>query len=408
MSLPTLPIARMALCNVRRNVRRSLLTVFAIAFGLFCLIVFQALKVGLHREMVNSTVRLDAASLQVHAAGYEANLTALKPLRDPERVERSLAAAGVAEFGRRLKAPALVLAGQRSSSVRLAGVDPAAEPRLTFVAERMVAGTYLDATAGVVLGEALAEDLGVAVGGEVTLMVQGLFGRPVTGRFPVRGLFRTELASFDRSHVFLPLAAAQTFLQAEGVVTEIAARTSFGAEEGIADRLRRDLPLDTYQVRSWQQLAPDVVQLIELNDATMHLLILIVFAIVALGITNTMTMAVFERFRELGVLTAIGMRPARTVTLIVCESFFLGLFASVAGSLLGVAACAWLGRHGIDLTRLTSANQYFATSHVLRAHLLPADLLAANAVTLATALLAGLYPAWKAARLQPAEAIRYI
>lgn len=408
MSLPTLPIARMALRNVRRNVRRSLLTVFAIAFGLFCLIVFQALKVGLHREMVNSTVRLDAASLQVHAAGYEANLTALYPLRDPERIERALAAAGVADFGRRLKAPALVLAGQRSSSVRLAGVDPAAEPRLTFVAERMVAGSYLDATAGVVLGEALAEDLGVAVGGEVTLMVQGLFGRPVTGRFPVRGLFRTELASFDRSQVFLPLAAAQAFLQAEGVVTEIAVRTPFGAEAGIADRLQRELPPDLYQVRTWQQLAPDVVQLIELNDATMHLLILIVFSIVALGITNTMTMAVYERFRELGVLTAIGMRPVRTVTLIVCESFFLGLFASLAGSLMGVAACAWLARHGIDLTSLTSANQYFATSHVLRAHLLPADLLTANAVTLATALLAGLYPAWKAARLQPAVAIRYI
>jgi len=408
MSLPTLPIARMALRNVRRNVRRSLLTVFAIAFGLLCLIVFQALKVGLHREMVNSTVRLDAASLQVHAAGYEANLTTLKPLRDPERVARALATAGVADFGRRFKAPALALAGQRSSSVLLAGVDPAAEPRITFVAERIVAGVYLDATAGVVLGAALAESLGVEVGDEVTFMVQGVFGRPVTGRFAVRGLYRTELASFDRSHVFLPLAVAQSFLQAEGVVTEIAARTPFGAEEGIADRLQRVLPPDLYQVRSWQQLAPDVVQLIELNNATMHLLILIVFAIVALGITNTMTMAVYERFRELGVLTAIGMRPARIVTLIVCESFFLGLFASLVGSLLGVAVCAWLARHGIDLTSLTSANQYFATSHVLRAHLLPVDLLTANAVTLATALLAGLYPAWKAARLQAAEAIRHI
>jgi len=407
MSLPTFSIARMALRNVRRNVRRSLLTVFAIAFGLLCLIVFQALKVGLHREMVDSTVRLDAASLQVHAAGYEANLTALRPLPDPERVEWTLQAEGIADFGRRLKAPALVLAGQRSSSVLLSGVDPAAEPRITFVAERIVAGEYLDNAPGVVLGETLAESLGVSVGDEVTLMVQGLFGRPVTGRFPVRGLYRTELAAFDRSHLFLPLSAAQSFLQADGVVTEIAARTAFGTESAAADRLRQELPADLYQVRSWQQIAPDVLQLIELNDATMRLLILIVFAIVALGITNTMTMAVYERFRELGILTAIGTRPSRIVSLIVCESFFLGLFASASGSLLGVAACSWLAHYGIDLTSMTSANQYFATSHVLKAHLLPADLLGANAVTLATALLAGLYPAWKAARLQPADAIRH-
>jgi ABC-type lipoprotein release transport system permease subunit len=408
MNLPPLPIARIALRNVRRNIRRSLLTVFAIAFGLFCLIVFQALKDGLHREMVTSTVRLDAASLQMHAAGYEVNLTALKPLRDPREVERALAAAGVADFGRRLKAPALVLAGQRSSSVLLAGVEPEAEPRITFIAERIVSGSYLDEAPGVVLGEVLAESLGVAVGDEVTLMVQGIFGRPVTGRFPVRGLYRTDLASFDRSQIFMPLAAVQTFLQAEEVVTEIAARTPLGAEVETAERLRRELPPELYQVRTWQQLAPDVVQLIELNDSTMHLLILIVFAIVALGITNTMSMAVFERFRELGVLTAIGMRPSRIVAMIVLESFFLGIVGSLTGSAIGVAVCVWLGRHGIDLTRLTSANQYFATSHVLRAYLLPANLLSALAVTLATALLAGLYPAWKAARLQPADAIRHI
>ena len=89
MSPPTLPLARIALRNVRRNLRRSLLTVLAIAFGLLCLIVFQALKVGLHREMVASTVGLDAASLQVHAAGYEANQTAIQPLREPLRVEEA-------------------------------------------------------------------------------------------------------------------------------------------------------------------------------------------------------------------------------------------------------------------------------------------------------------------------------
>jgi len=403
----TLPIVRIALRNVRRNLRRSLLTTFAIAFGLLCLIVFQALKVGLHREMAASTVSLDAASLQVHAAGYEANQTALRPLGDPQRVERALTAAGAGAFSRRLKAPALLLAGPRSSTVLLSGVDPAAEPRVTLIADRITAGAYLDGKPGVVLGEALAESLGVSAGGEVTLMVQGVFGRPATGRFPVVGLYRTALASFDRSHVFMPLGAVQGLLQAEDVVTEIAVRTPFGAEGKLAARLRSELPSDLYQVRTWQELAPDVVQLIELNDATMRLLILIVFAIVALGITNTMTMAVFERFRELGVLTAIGTRPSRIVALIVLESSFLGLFASLVGSLLGVAACAWLGRHGIDLTTLTSANKYFATSHVLKAHLLPGDLLSANAVTLVTALLAGIYPAWKAARLQPAEAIRH-
>ncbi len=139
----------------------------------------------------------------------------------------------------------------------------------------------------------------------------------------------------------------------------------------------------------------------------MRLLILIVFAIAALGIANTMTMITFERFRELGILAALGLRPGGIVLLIVLESLCLGLIAAALGSLLGIGVCSWLGRHGLDLTRFTSANQYFAAGHVIRAHLLPADLAAANLLTLATALLAGLYPAWKAARLDPVQAIRH-
>jgi ABC-type lipoprotein release transport system permease subunit len=400
-------LARLALRNVRRNPRRSLLTGAAITAGLFCLIVFQALKVGLHREMVNGTVLLDTGDLQVHAAGFEPNLTGLFPLPDPQKVDEALARLGVEAWSPRLKSPALLLAGRHSSSVILSGVVPQSEAKVTDIAGKMVAGSYLGEKGGVVVGAELARSLGAGIGDDVTLMVQGLFGRPVVKKFRIEGLFRTELASFDRSRVYLSLADAQAFLQAQGIVTEIAVRTDSTEVSGLSRMLASELPASRYQVRSWRQIAPDLVQLIELNDATMRLLVLIVFAIVALGIVNTMTMIIYERFRELGILAALGTRPGSIVTLITLESFFLGLISAAAGTVLGVAACAWLGSHGIDLTRFTSANQYFAASHVIRARLLPLDLLRANLLTLATALLAGLYPAWKAIRLHPVEAIRH-
>jgi ABC-type lipoprotein release transport system permease subunit len=139
----------------------------------------------------------------------------------------------------------------------------------------------------------------------------------------------------------------------------------------------------------------------------MRLLILIVFFIVALGITNTMSMAIYERIRELGVLAAIGTTPTRIMGMVVIESCYLGIMASLIGSAAGILACAWLSRYGIDLSSFTSNNQYFASGHVLKAHLTAFDFFAANLTTLATALLAGLYPAWKGARLDPVTAMRH-
>jgi len=399
--------AKIALRNVWRNKRRSLLTILAISFGLFCLVLFQALKVGLHREMVKSTVNLETGSVQIHASGYEANLTALRPIPDIDRVI-SLLKKENSTFSRRLKSPALLSVGEKSSSVLLSGVDTAREPRVTFIKNQIVKGRYLAGKESILIGQDMARDLGADIGDTVTLTAQNLSGNSITANFTIGGLYKTELASFDRSHVYLSLPDAQSFLKAPGDVTEIALINKTLSEKELVSRLKKALPEKTFQIRTWEEIAPDVRQIIELNDATMYLLVLIVFAIVALGITNTMTMVIYERFHELGILSSIGTSPSGILAMIVFESLFLGIIASLAGSAVSFLACAYLKRYGIDLTYFTSANQYLASSHVLKAYLSSFDLLMANTVTLLTALLAGIYPAWKAARLKPVEAIRHI
>jgi ABC-type lipoprotein release transport system permease subunit len=380
----------------------------AISFGLFCLIVFQALKVGLHREMTDGTVLLETGSIQIHARGYESNLAALRPLADPEKVESTLRAVGIKYFSRRIRTPALLLSGIGSSAVILSGVDPATEPHVTCIASKLIAGKYLESDDKALVGSDLAGSLGIGPGGVITLMAQDILGRPLVGKFVIGGIFRTELSSYNRSRIFIPLAAAQKFLHLDGSVTEIVALTDSDLEEKIASSLSKMLSPTDYQVRSWHLIAPDLSQLIEMNDATMRLLILIVFSIVALGITNTMTMTVYERFHELGILAAIGTPPSGILTMLALESLFIGFLASMIGSVTGVLACRWLAVHGIDMTHFTSSNQYIAISHVIKAHLKPGDLLYSILVALVTSLLAGLYPAWRAARLEPVKAIGHI
>jgi len=393
--------------NIFRNRRRSFFTISAIGFGLLCLIVFQALKVGLHREMVRSTVGMEAGSLQIHAAGFKRNLANIRPVSEPERVFAQLLSINLNSFAPRLKAPGLVLAGQASSTVLVSGIEPEAEARTTFISQRVVKGNYL-ADGGVLVGAALAGDLGVGLGDDIKLMVQTRAGKSAARVYPVTGIYETALASFDRTRIFLRLSDARDFLRAEGATGEIAVAAPEGEEAAYAEKLAAMLPSDKYLIQTWKEVVPDVEQLIRLNDSTMGLLIVIVFAIAALGIANTMSMSVFERFHEFGVLASVGTKPSGIFGMIVFESFFLGVAASIAGSLAGAALCAYLARYGVDLTSMTSTNQYFATSHVLKAHLLPGDLLAANLVAMATALAAGIYPAIKAVRLQPVDALEHL
>lgn len=397
--------ARIGLRNIRRNVRRSLFTIVAISFGLFSLIVFQALKVGLHKEMVSSTLGLDAGTIQIHATGFAANMALIQPIAEVEKVRSALAGFGLTDFSERIKSPALVLAGRKSSSVMLAGVLPEQEEKITFIGRRVVAGNYLAEKDQLLLGKPLAESLDVQPGDEVLLMVQGMYGRPVTRKFVICGLYQTDLPSFDRSHAYLPLESAQHFLEAQDVVSEFVLHTDPEQAQALTASLQQRLGSSVYQVSSWQQNVPDLLQLIELNDATMRLLIVIVFAIVAMGITNTMTTVIFERFREFGILNAIGAGPAGIVSLVILESFFLGAIATLLGSLTGIAACLYLQQYGIDLTRFISTNQYFAAGHVLRAYVTPGDLANSVLITLATAIVAGIYPAWKAANMDPVKAL---
>lgn len=409
---PSLALAathlRIAMRNIVRHRRRSLLTITAVAVSVFCLTVFQALLAGMHQKMVESALGLDTGVIQLQPAGFQRNQTRLVPLAAAETIGPAFTKAGLTRFAPRLKAPALILAGRHSSSVQLSGIVPEQEGQVTLIQQKLRNGTYSLGPDQILISQGLADSLDLTIGDSMTLMVQSLFGQPRTGRFTVVGLFASGLASFDQGHVYLSLPTAQKLLEAEGAISEVAAACPPAEAAALANRLRHQLPEGRYQVQVWQELVPDLAQLMELNTATFRMLVLILFAVVAMGIANTMTTVLFERIREFGTLSALGATPGNIVGLVLTESMLLGLFAALAGTLAATGTCAYLARSGIDLAHFTSANQYFVAGSILHAVLTIQDLLLANGITLATAVAAGLYPAWKAANLHPVKALTHV
>jgi ABC-type lipoprotein release transport system permease subunit len=356
--------------------------------------------------MVATATATDIGVIQVHGAGFAANRVATATLPDPELVSRALTAMGITTFARRLKGTGLILAGPKSAAVILHGVDNAEESLVTVVHERIAAGAAPAAPKEVMIGQGLARALGVTLTDPITIMTQDQFGAPATRRFTVCGIFHTGVVAFDQNHLFLTLPGLQGLLDAEGLISEIAISVPMAGHGAVAERLQQSLGTG-YQVEPWEAIAPDVTQLIALNDTTMLILIAIVFLIVGMGIVNTMTTIIFERFREFGTIAALGCTPAGIMGLVSAEALALGLAASLLGSVVGLALCLYLAHYGIDLTAFTSSNQYFSNNHVLKAVLTWQNVATSNGFTLLSALIAGIYPAWSAARQDPAQALAH-
>lgn len=262
----------------------------------------------------------------------------------------------------------------------------------------------------VVLGATLAHVLGVKVGSELFLSAQAVDGSAEGVRVQVAGIYETGTTTYDRARVYLHVVDLSRLVHLDGGIHEIAAvADSSAAAPAVAQRLRATLGgTDDLDVRAWDELRPDMVRLLDLNRASSALLAIIVFFVASLGVVNTMLMAVLERTRELGVLKAIGMSGTSVFSMIVAETAVLALAGGTAGTLLGLGLDWYLVRHGVDLGFIMGKVSFggVAMQPVVRGEITPGGVLWPIAVLTAVCVLAAIYPAWRASRMQPAVGMR--
>ena len=261
----------------------------------------------------------------------------------------------------------------------------------------------------VLLGERLAKSLRADVGDEVYLLTSTTDGRTAEEPFRVVGLYRTGDATMDRMRAYVHLADLQRFVHLGGRVHEIAAVAADPElAVALATALREAPAAAGLSVRPWYEVKPMLKRMLDLNDASVGLMLFIIFVVAALGVLNTMLMAVFERTRELGVLMALGLRPWQVRRLVMIETVLLTLFGGAVGTLCGLGLDLYLLEVGWDLTSMTGGfsvagvtiDPVLRASVELRGLLVP--LLAISVVT----FLASFYPANRAAKLSPTRAMR--
>jgi putative ABC transport system permease protein len=419
MSATTAP--RLAVRNVARNRRRSAITLAAILFGVAAVLVLKGFLGAFNELMVENVVQGETGALQIHRKGYldssHGSPLDLNMPYDEAMLARIRAVPGVTGVTGRIRFSGLISNGRSQTMFAGRGVDPVKEaevcPRVGF--DLVPGGKGLEAGdyAQVLIGAELAQSLSAVTpeqkraGGHeglvdfVTLSSSSPLGRANSLDAQVKGAFNSAFPFENKRAVTVPLKLAQDLVGLEGRVTEYAVAVADLRE---LDRVRADLQAamgPEVEVHDWITLRPFFRDVIDRQNFVLGLISLILFVIVLTGIANTMLMTVFERVREIGTMMAVGVRRRQVLVLFLWESAVLGVVGGLLGAALGNGIVAALHHRGIPMKMFGTAQEV-----MLRPALEAPYVLAAVGVAIAGAVLSAVYPAWKASRLNPVDALR--
>lgn len=397
---------RMALRNVLRNRRRSLLTGLMMAGGFTLFSATLGISGGTYGSIIDMFTRSRTGHAQVHAAGY-LDRPSLHKTFDPARAAKALdGLPDVAAWAPRVYAPSLAFAGSKTVGAQIMGIDPARERRAMRLETQLSSGTFVaDApSAGVVVSARLAAALGLKAGDEFSLIGQGADGSIANDNFRVAGVLSATESAFEGPWCLMHIDKAREFLALGNRAHEIAlVFTDYRDAREDAALVAAALASPELDVQPWQVTEKEFYQAMLLDKKGGDITNYVIMLIVAIGVLNTVLMAVLERTREYGVLKALGTRPAAVFLLIMAEVLILTLISCAAGALGALALNHYLATHGIPIPNPVS---YGGVKFTVMLSAVTLETFTRPAWTvLAAALAVGVFPALKAARITPVKAL---
>jgi putative ABC transport system permease protein len=415
-----LKVIRLAIKNLLRYKRRSLLTGLLIAFGVVAVIVFVGLSGSFKRAVVGQITDSVISHVQVHKKGYLSSIDnlpldrsllpkAYKKLTDVLDQEP-----GVQSYSPRIKFAAMLSNYVQTTNVRLNGVDPAKEAQAApLLATRVKDGLNKGALlkkGEVLLPETVTKGMNVKVGDTIVLVANNKDGSVNGMTFKVAGVVESLLGPGGRDGYLHIKDAASLLRMSKPEISEVAIRVhNFDNLAKVAASFKNSFKPMTnkkgkpiFEVHTWAQLTPftNVVRMIDLMNLGIKIILI---AVVLISVLNVMMMSVFERVREIGALAAMGTSPGRIRGLFVAEGFCLGLVSSLVGAALSLGTLLVLNITGVEVAFGRSGSTF-----ILAPSVAPIEAISACLIVLAVSVLASLQPAAKAARLDPVEALRHV
>jgi ABC-type lipoprotein release transport system permease subunit len=400
-------IPKIAFRNMLRQKRRTALTSLTMIGGFLLAAVSIGWSDGTYSYIINMFTSDRLGQIQIHKAGYLDEPSIYDRVGDYSRIGDAVqSVAGVRAWAPRVYAAGLVSLGDKTAGVRLTGMDRELEEKATGFNRKVVEGSPLsNAPEEALLGKGLKRILGADVGDEIVLLTQAADGSMANDVFRVAGIVDVGDETSNRLGLYLNLPNAQDFLVIGGDVHEIIVLVDdLRKVEGVAASIRAKLKNPELEVLPWQEFARPFYEAMKADQQGMWIMLGIIILIVAVGVLNTVLMSVLERRREYGLLKAVGTRPAAISGLVLVELLDIVIASIALGGILSVGVNWILSIYGVPIPMSVS---YGGIEFDRMYTEINARSLYIPAVTVAlSAMLVGIFPAFNAAKTEPARAMR--
>lgn len=393
--------------NIWRNPIRSSVVIGAVLIGTWAGIFIMAFSTGMTKQYIKNQLDTYVGHIQIHNPKYlQENLPQYSIPNTDSLVSELKRKSFVTKIAAHSEVQGLAMSSANTFGVSIMGIDTTEEKEVSTVYTDIKKGTYLTNTVHnpVIIGQKLADKLDLRLHSKLVLNFQDVHNEISAGAFRVAGIFSTNNSTFDEQNVFVQKSDLDRLLDQQGLVDELVLRVDdLKKAPEYAKELQQTYP--DLKIQSWGDIAPELRYADISMDYTMYIFMGVLILALTLGIINTMLMAVMERTRELGMLMAVGMNRLRVFSMILIETFYLIFVAVPIGLLLAWGTVSITAHTGIDLSAFSQGLAAYGLSTMIHPELSGIYYLNISIMMGIAAILAAVYPAWKALNLKPVEAI---
>jgi len=408
---------KLAWRNIWRRRRRTMITAFSIGFGVMLAVTFTGSGDYTYTNMIDTGASMGMGHVTVEPVGYHLKPTLDKRLRKVDAMRERIAAMdGVSDATVRITGQAMFASARKSVGGAFIAVDPAFEREgNNLLLRSIVEGSIFSdrAERGIVIGSRLAQKLKVRIGKKIVFTTTDANGEIVSDIARITGIFTTGIDMVDGIMALLPIASVQKTLNYapdEATLIAVLIRDQRHAE-AMRDAVAGLPEASDAAVLTWKKSQPDLAGVIAFDKAGNYISQFLVGLLIAVGILNTMLMSVLERTREFGVMMAVGMAPGTLFRLVMVESFWLSIVGLILGVIITAPWYYYLYSTGIDFSGAFGNDFSYGgvlVDPVFKARLFKESVMAILGGLFTLALLAGIYPAWRAGSEPPVESLKTI
>ena len=392
--------------NIWRNKKRTLIAAASVFFAVITAIIMRSAQHGSYAYMIDSSAKLYSGYLQIQGKGYWENRSmdhSISP--SAEDYEFIKSTPHVTSATPRLEGYALVSYGSATKVAQVIGTDPKLESQMTGLDDKLVKGRFLDSESdGILVAEGLAAMLKLEIGDSLVLYGQGYHGQIAAAIYPVIGLVKMPFQEMNNGLIFLNLKTAQILFSAPNRITSLAVMIENPAY--LDNTIKHLKQLSGYAIMRWDEMMPDLKQNIQLDNASGLIMLIILYIVITFGVFGTVMMMVSERYKEFGILVAVGMRKWRLMIVTTIESIFVAFVGVLAGMIASFPIVYYLH---INPLRFTGESVQLFDSMgiepIFNFSIDPALFVAQALVVLLIAIGAAIYPLLFIRKLKPVEAL---